>query len=108
MTSIGKMRFEIQLQKPTNTRDTGGGLTEAWTTLSNLWADIKPVRGTESYRQGQVQEKTTHTVTIRYRSDIGTNYRIVYDSDNYNIKNIENVDNRDRFMILECELGVAI
>ena len=106
--SIGKMRFEIQLQKPTNTRDAGGGLTEAWTTLTNLWADIKPLRGAETYRQGQVQEKTVHAITIRYRRDIGTNYRILYDSDYYNIKNIKNVDNRDRFLKLECELGVAI
>ena len=106
--SIGKMRYEVQLQKPTNTIDTGGGLTEAWSTLANLWADIKPLRGAETYRQGQVQEKTTHLITIRYRRDIGTNYRILYDSDNYNIKYIKNLDNRDRFLELECELGVAI
>ena len=106
--SIGKMRYEVQLQKPTNTRDTGGGLTETWSTLANLWADIKPLRGAETYRQGQVQEKTTHLITIRYRRDIGTNYRILYDSDNYNIKYIKNLDNRDRFLELECELGVAI
>ena len=105
---LGKMRYEVQLQKPTNTRDTGGGLTEAWTTLANLWADIRPKTGAETYRQGQVQERTVYEFIIRHRKDIGTNYRIVYDSDNYNIKTIKNVDNRDRFMVLECELGVAL
>ena len=102
------MRFQVELQKPTNTKDSGGGLTEAWTTQANLWADIKQIRGAEGYRQGQVQEKTTHAVTIRYRRDIGTNYRIVYDTDNYNIKTIQNLDSRNRFMVLECELGVAV
>ena len=105
--SIGKMRFEIELQKPTNTRDAGGGITETYTTLSNLYADIEQTRGTESLRQGQVKEKTTHIFTIRYRRDIGTNYRIRYDSDNYNIKNIKNIDNRNRYLEVECELGVT-
>jgi SPP1 family predicted phage head-tail adaptor len=105
--SIGKMRFEIELQKPTNTRDAGGGITEAYTTLSNLYANIETTRGNETLRQGQVQEKTTHIFTIRYRRDIGTNYRIRYDSDNYNIKYIKNLDNRNRYLEVECERGVA-
>ena len=106
--SIGKMRFEIELQKPTNTRDAGGGITEEYTTLSNLYANIETTRGNETLRQGQVQEKTTHIFTIRYRRDIGTNYRIRYDSDNYNIKYIKNIDNRNRYLELECERGVAL
>jgi len=106
--SIGKMRFEIELQKPTNTRDAGGGITEEYTTLSNLYASIETTRGNETLRQGQVQEKTTHIFTIRYRRDIGTNYRIRYDSDNYNIKYIKNIDNRNRYLELECERGVAL
>ena len=106
--SIGKMRFEVELQKPTNTRDAGGGLTESYTTLSNLYANIEPVRGNETLKQGQVKEQTTHLITIRYRRDIGTNFRIRYDSDNYNIKYIKNIDNRNRYLELECELGVAL
>ena len=106
--SIGRMRFEVELQKPTNTRDAGGGITESYTTLSNLYADIKQTRGSESLRQGQVKEQTTHVFTIRYRRDIGTNYRILYDSDFYNIRNINNLDNRNRYLELECELGVTV
>ena len=67
--SIGKMRFEVALQKPTNTTDAGGGITEEYTTLSNLYANIVQTRGSESLRQGQVKEKTTHIFTIRYRRD---------------------------------------
>ena len=106
--SIGKMRFEVALQKPTNTTDAGGGITEEYTTLSNLYANIEQTRGNESLRQGQVKEQTTFKFTIRYRRDIGTNYRILYDSDVYNIRNIKNIDNRNRFMELECQLGVTV
>ena len=104
---IGSMRHAITFQNQGTTRDAGGGITEAYTTLSNLYADIEQTRGNESLRQGQVKEKTTHIFTIRYRRDIGTNYRIRYDSDNYNIKNIKNRDNRNRYLEVECELGVT-
>ena len=105
--SIGRMRYEVALQKPTNTRDTGGGITESFTTLSNIFADIEQTRGNESLRQGQVKEQTTFILTIRYRKDIGTNYRILYDEDAYNIRNIKNVDNRNRYLEVECQLGVT-
>ena len=62
MPNIGHMRHQIELQKPTNTRDAGGGITEAYTTLVNLWAAIEPKRGNESLRQGQVKEQTTHSL----------------------------------------------
>ena len=60
------------------------------------------------YRQGIVQEKVTHEVTIRYMNNISTNSRVTYGSRNFNIKGIINVDERDRFLKLFCEEGVAI
>ena len=75
--------------------------------LATLWASIKPVSGSEKYRQGQVQETATHQVTIRFRSDVATNYRIVYESRNFNIKHIRNVDERDRYLLLICNEGEA-
>ena len=105
--SIGMLRHQVSLQKPTNTTDAGGGAAKSYTTLATLWANIKPVSGSEKYRQGQVQETATHQVTIRFRSDIGTNYRIVYDDRNFNIKHIRNVDERDRYILLICNEGEA-
>ena len=102
------MRHQVKLQSPSHTTDTGGGAAKTYTTLALLWANIKPVSNKEGVRQGKVQETQTHHITIRFRSDIGTNYRIRYDSDNYNIKFIKNIDNRNRYLELECERGVAL
>ena len=104
---IGMLRHQVALQKPTNTTDAGGGATKSYTTLATLWASIKPVSGSEKYRQGQVQETATHQITVRFRSDIGTNYRIVYESRNFNIKHIRNIDERDRYLLLICNEGEA-
>ena len=59
--SIGKMRFEIELQKPTNTRDAGGGITEAYTTLSNLYANIGAMK-----HLGKVKYRKRQLISLRY------------------------------------------
>jgi SPP1 family predicted phage head-tail adaptor len=46
-------------------------------------------------------------VTVRFRSDIGTDMRIQYQARNFNIKHIRNVDERDRFLLLMCNEGEA-
>tara|TARA_R100001510_G_C7613590_1_gene176395 strand:- start:120 stop:449 length:330 start_codon:yes stop_codon:yes gene_type:complete len=105
--SIGKMRYKAELQSPTATTDAGGGSAITWTRLTDLYCNIKPVRADEKYRQGQVQDSVSHDVYIRHRDDISTKYRLVYGSRNFNIKGILNIDERDRYLLLKCQEGVA-
>ena len=98
----------MELQSPTATRDAGGGVTESYTTLNKIFADIKPITTAERYRQGKVQDTVTHEITIRHRCDIDTNYRLVYKERNFYINGIRNIDERDRFMVLVCTEGEAI
>ena len=107
MYRIGNLRYKVDLQGPTRTADGAGGYTEAFTTKAQLYADIRPQNALESYRQGQLQEKVTHKITIRYRSDINASYKIVYESRTFHIKGIKNMRERDRFLELLCEEGVA-
>jgi len=107
MYKIGNLRYKVDLQGPTRTSDGAGGYTEAWGTKTHLYADIRPQNALETFRQGQLQEKVTHKITIRYRSDINTNYRIVYESRTFHIKGIKNLKERDRFLELLCEEGVV-
>jgi len=106
--SIGKMRFRIKVENPTNTRDAGGGLAQAYTPVTFIYANIMPTSANSTYRQGMVQEKITHEVTIRYMKNIGTNSRISFGSRLFDVKGIINIDQRDRFLKLLCEEGVAI
>jgi|TARA_R110000796_G_C14477820_1_gene426338 SPP1 family predicted phage head-tail adaptor len=106
--SIGKMRYRVKVENATNTRDAGGGLSQAYTVASFVYANIKPTSANSTYRQGIVLEKVTHEVTMRYMTNISTNSRVSYGSRNFNVRGIVNVDERDRFLKLLCEEGVAI
>tara|TARA_R110000782_G_C14774715_1_gene409407 strand:+ start:357 stop:686 length:330 start_codon:yes stop_codon:yes gene_type:complete len=106
--SIGKMRYKVKVETATNTRDAGGGLSQAFGAVAFIFANIKPKSANSTYRQGILQEKVTHEITIRYRQDIDTNSKITYGTRSFAVNGIINVDERDRFLTLLCEEGVAI
>ncbi len=106
-TSIGRLRYKVRLEKATDTSDGAGGRSQAFNSIAIIFADIRPTGGDESYRQGKLQEKVTHKIYIRHREDINTDYRITYESRTFQIQNILNIDERDRFLELTCSEGVA-
>jgi len=107
MSKIGQMRHLVTIQSTSNSADGGGGYTQSWSTVEAVYAAIKPASGRESYRQGQIQDDTTHEITIRHRA-MNANYRISFDSRLFNIKSIKNIDERNRYMVLSCTEGVAV
>ena len=106
--SIGKMRCKVKVERATNTRDAGGGLSQAFNTVAHVYANIVPKSANSTYRQGMLQEKVTHEITIRYMNNIDTNSKIAYGNRSFAVNGIINVDERDRFLTLLCEEGVAI
>jgi len=107
MNTIGQMRHQITLQGQGSTRDSGGGISAGWSTIASVYADIKPKSGKEVYAQGKLVGSVSHEITVRYRTDITNASRISFDSKLFNIRAIINVDERDRFLKLLCEQGVA-
>lgn len=106
--SIGKMRYRVKVERATNTRDAGGGLSQSFRSVATIYANIKPKNANSVYRQGMLQEKVTHEITIRYMKNIDTNSKITYGNRSFAINGIINVDERDRFLTLLCEEGIAI
>jgi SPP1 family predicted phage head-tail adaptor len=74
----GSLNRRVALQQVVMTSDTEGVSSEAWSLVSNVWANINPAGGTEQMQAGQTEEKITHRVTIRWRSDLNTRQRFVY------------------------------
>jgi len=107
MSSIGRLKHQVSLQKPTRSTDTGGGQAITWSTVAQIYVDISPVSGGETFNQGQLKETLKTEITTRYREAIDTSYRILFGTRAFNIKHIKNVDQRNKFYILTCEEGVA-
>lgn len=59
-----------------------------WTDLATVWAAVEPLTGREFWAQQQVQSEITVRIKVRYRSDITTGMRAVYNEAIYMIKSI--------------------
>ena len=107
MSKVGQLRHPITLQSQGTSRDSGGGVSSGFSDIATVYADIRPKNGKEVYKQGKLIGSVTHEVTVRYRTDISNATRISFDNKTLNIRAMLNEDQRDRFLKLLCEEGVA-
>jgi len=104
----GKLDQRISIKQATNTPDGIGGVTESWSELAEVWANVAPMAGREEDRQGAVRENRMYMITIRNRSDILNDMVIDWGGDRYNIRNIKQPPDRKMYLEIVAEYGVAI
>ncbi len=109
---IGQMRHRVAVQAATATNNLGV-ITETWATIETVYASVRTLTGREAEDASKPEGIYTHEFTMRYRDDLGSadtqmlnKYRLVFRSDNYDVRSVENVDFRDKFMIVKTERQV--
>lgn len=105
-----EMDQRITLQVPTLTSDGGGGQTATWGNIPStpvVWARVRPLRGDEDMEDGRMDAVGLTEFTIRNRTDITERMRIVWQSENYNIRRIFRRGPRPLYVTIEAERGAA-
>lgn len=100
---IGRRRHPLELQKLTRVSDGMGGWQEGWSTIATEWAAVDSVSGDEYFSAAQLQTLLSAKVTMPYRADLTTEWRLIYHGKQYNVKAI--LPNNDMSeMTLLCEV----
>jgi SPP1 family predicted phage head-tail adaptor len=105
--AIDHQRHAVTFQVMASVPDGDGGYTEEWTPLDppNGWAAIEPAtqrsleRVTASFT---VQAIATHVVTLDYHPTLNIEARVFYHGRQFQIHAIQNVDERNRQLVLVC------
>lgn len=92
-----------QHRRRAETPDGMGGATIDWPLLSDLWANIRPMRGGEKFFAQQITPGSAYVVTIRTRLDILEADVIDTPLGRMDLKFIRRTP-REPFTELECEL----
>lgn len=106
--NIGKLNRLVTIQSLTQTKDSSGGMLDSWSTVSDVWAQVSNLSGNEKKLTaygGQVGEARTEFV-IRYLAGITHKNRISYNGSYYNIKHVNNWNERNEILIITCDTGV--
>jgi len=101
---IGDMRDKIILQSRTITPPSAGGsdMTEAFVTTKTVWALVETRQGVEIFDNSNLVGIATHYFYIRYSVGVTAETWIQFKSKYYDILDIQNLEERDEFMLLRC------
>ena len=92
----GKLRHRVTIQSRTVAADTVGHPVETWATLASVSADILPMGGAEPFHSDQFDARVSHDITIRYRTDVTPNMRVVWGSKTLDVEAVMDPDGRRR------------
>jgi SPP1 family predicted phage head-tail adaptor len=101
--TIGALRNRVTIEAPADAPDGAGGFTRSFAPLAQVWAKIDPVSARDQFVEQRQEQSTTHVVTIRWRSDVKSQMRILHRGRKLLIQSVIDRDERRRFLICECE-----
>lgn len=78
IVSSGILDQRITIQELTVVRGALGGHDETWGTLATVWAQTLDMTGREIFQAKAMGSSSTLLITIRYRSDVKANQRILF------------------------------
>jgi SPP1 family predicted phage head-tail adaptor len=68
----GELRTKGTLQRPPDSpsHDASGQPVEEWVDVSVVWGSLNPLVGREAWQARQVQSEVTHSLWVRYSSEV--------------------------------------
>jgi len=100
---FSKLRHRVIIQQNQPTINAFGEETEQWADIATVWAAVEPIKGREFFAAQKENAETTVRITIRYRTSITADMRILYGNKNYEINAIIDVEERHVELQLMCQ-----
>lgn len=112
MTTAAELRERVAFQRRTLADDGYGNEVGEWSEVFRTAARIKPARGAESIQASRLSGRQPVVITVRSSSNtrqVRTEWRVIdiRQETIYNIRSIVNPDERNAFLEMECDSGVA-
>lgn len=102
---IGRLDRRVVLQSLTYTTSDLGARVPTWGEIDTVWARVDNRGGKEADVNDSNYPTRTTDFTIRFRSDVGPDDRVVWDGKVYLIESVEEVHySRKRWMKLKSSL----
>ena len=103
------LREPVTFQRKARTANGRGGFTETWADISNAPTRgyMKPLSGAERLQADRLDAVTRNRLVVRFFAGLKEEDRVVIRSRSYNIRFLNNVEFRDRWLEIDLDGGVA-
>lgn len=98
---IGQLKNRLTLQEQILTPDIGGGFTAEWhdvTLHPVIFAKIEQLSASVAFYNRQLANMATHRITIRHRSDITPQMRLIEEDKVYTITSAHDPDGKGLYL----------
>lgn len=102
----GTLNRYVEIQFPDEVQSASGEPSRTWAFKASVWANIRPMRGSELVNAQQVDAQLSHRITIRYRNDITAKWRICDGDRIFNVESVIDINDRHHMMELVCSEDV--
>lgn len=101
----GRLRERVAIQASTPSQNTAGELIESWATETTVWANVRPGSINERFSAaaGQRASEITHTVRIRFRTDITPKKRLLWETRILEILGQMDPDGKRSDLVIMCK-----
>ena len=113
MIRSGQLRERVTIQQPVRAADGGGGAAETWAAIDGtqpVHAMVRVMRRREEFEAQRNEAQITHTVVVRFRTDITNRHRLLWHARHgdvpLDVRTVTNPDMRGIWLELLCEEGV--
>lgn len=104
----GQLDQRITLQQRASGVDVLGQATGSWQDVGTVWARARPLRSRELFAAGSVDSLADVEFTIRWRSDVLTNWRVMWRSKPFEITGEPiDIEGRREWLQMLCTSGTA-
>lgn len=103
----GDLRHFVEVQERTDVPDSSGGRARTWVKFADVWCAIKQLSGKELKQYEQLNEVKMKKFVTRYYEGINEKMRLVYHNKEFNIRNVDNLEERNEWLVIMAEEGVV-
>ena len=103
----GMLREPVEFQSQVKTDIGGGATTITYVKRVSLRGHFKPMSGNERLYSERIDATTRNRLIIRYRTDLLESDRVIVRSRAYQIRFINNLEFRNKFLEIDLDGGVA-
>jgi SPP1 family predicted phage head-tail adaptor len=97
------LRHRLTLEELNRVADDGGGFTESWVAVATVFADLRPISGSERVDADRLTGSVTHDVVLRYRAGVVPAMRFREGTRIFQIVAVIDVDEQHRWLQCLCE-----
>lgn len=105
--TAGMLREPVEIQEQSKSSIGGGATTVTYTNKANVRGFVKPLSGSERLYAERLDAQTRFRLVIRYRSDLLESDRVIIRDKAYQIRFINNLEFRDKWLEIDLDGGVA-